>query len=115
MRDIDLAIAVGGGAYDPEREERTMPSPGELEGTWRLRADALTHLLPRLGLPAKIEGRHLESGDYRIHLGTGHVFDAAGTMVPFETGPMPDIVLPFEGDPTLARIVALTMHLAALS
>jgi hypothetical protein len=134
MRDVDLFVGVASVGNDPTwsdggpqgrfRNYWESYSFGELSATAQTRRDLLVRLLPRLavGARATVDGRFLVvRGDrrtYKIHLGSGNILmspnDAYLCIVP-DRGSGKEthgLLLPFEGDGTLAVILSKAMLLA---
>jgi hypothetical protein len=134
MRDVDLFVGVASIGADPtwmdRGDERTRTywqgyAFGELGETAATRRDVLASLLPQLKIAPQcaLEGRFLHVQGklrrYKIHLGSANILmepnDQYLCIVPDRrpTGsPTRDLVLPFEGDNTLAVIVSKAMMLA---
>ncbi len=131
MRDIDLFVGVSsvgndeswrdGGPQGHFRDYWHRFGFGDLEESAKSRADVLSRLLPRLKIRdrAHIEGRFLhvkgQLRAYKIHLGSGNILmepnDQYLCIVP-KSGHDSDLLLPFEGDRTLALIISKALLLA---
>ena len=135
MRDVDLFVGVTSIGADPawadrgdERERTYWQSYafGELNASANTRREVLATLLPKLKIASRctLEGRFLkvqgQLRSYKIHLGSGNVLmepnDRYLCIVPDRRGAAGtprSIVLPFEGDNTLAIIISKAILLAA--
>jgi hypothetical protein len=132
LRDVDLFVGVASVGNDPGWQDGgpggrygeywRSYSFGELSETACTRADLLRRLLPRLaiGPQCTVEGRFLHVRGtlhtYKIHLGSANILMSPGDtylcIVPASSAPDPGVVLPFEGDQTLAIILSKAMLLA---
>lgn len=133
MRDVDLFVGVCGIAGEADfpgqggaaRHEEYWRSAafGVLTPTADTRREVLAALLPRLRIAERctVEDRFLvvrgSLRTYRIHLGSGNVQTEDGVYLPLlldrkAAARDPGVVLPFEGDGTLAAILAKAFALA---
>ncbi|GAA3469851.1 DUF4132 domain-containing protein [Nonomuraea roseola] len=123
LRDADLAVGVTSSGLDPSGSGEYWQSYGfgDLTETARIRRDALTRLLPRLGIADRCEllDRFLRvRGDlrtYKIHLGSGNILmepnDAYLCIVPRGSGDQ--VFLPFEEDGGMLSIIISKAFLLA--
>jgi Domain of unknown function (DUF4132) len=133
MRDVDLFVGVASVGNDPTwndggpdgtyRDYWQSYSFGELSETAQTRKAVLETLLPRLKIKDRVnlEGKFLHvRGDirtYKIHLGSGNIL-----MLPNDqylcivsgrgSADLSNVLLPFEGDGTLAVILSKAFMLA---
>lgn len=131
MRDVDLFVSVASIGADPAWYRR---GPETIRAYWehfaagsdaaRLaeRRDLIAALLPRLGLRdrMRVSERYLlvrgELGEYRIHLGNGHVQVSPNgpyLFLPVETSRTRlEPYVPFEDDPMIGEILRKALFLA---
>jgi hypothetical protein len=134
FRDVDLFVGVASVAADPDWAEREhehepaaywrMQAFGELSATALTRRDVLARLLPRLRIADRctLEDRFLvvrgTRRTYRIHMGSGNILMEPNAqylcIVPAAGArdAAAGVVLPFEGDSTLAVILSKAFLLA---
>ncbi len=135
MRDVDLFVGVASLGNDPNwldggpevryRDYWNSYSFGELTESARTRKQVLETLLPRLKIAERCqldEKFLLVTGDirkYKIHLGSGNILmepnDQYLCIVPSRAAgalAREKLLLPFEGDPTLAVILSKAFLLA---
>lgn len=136
MRDLDLFVGVCSIGNDPAWADRGEAGPhgaywygfafGDLSATAKTRRDALERLLPRLKIAAQCTLRDkflLVRGalrTYKIHLGSSNILmepnDRYLCIVPDRsreaTSNAQAVLLPFEGDHTLAVILSKAFLLA---
>ncbi len=133
MRDVDLFVGVASVGNDPRwsdggpegryRDYWFGYSFGELGESAKTRKAVLERLIPRLRIAerCKLTERFLVvRGDlrsYKIHLGSGNILmepnDQYLCIVPSRSQTAPDkVMLPFEGDQTLAVILSKALLLA---
>jgi hypothetical protein len=136
MRDVDLFVGVCSLGNDPAWQDRGEGgqfagywhdySFGDLSATAKTRREVLEKLLPRLKIAGKCSllDKFLKvKGDlrtYKIHLGSGNILmepnDSYLCIVPARASQDPalrqNIILPFEGDNTLAIILSKAFLLA---
>lgn len=131
MRDVDLFVGVSSIGADPTWQDGGPNGRyvnywqgyafGELSENAHSRADVLSRLLPRLKIRevASLDGRFLrvqgQLRTYKIHLGSGNILmepnDQYLCIVP-SRDPAEEVMLPFEGDRTLAVIISKAFMLA---
>lgn len=106
MRDLDLVASVAHvGEVDPEASHSTIEMRAVIaeEVALLFGFDHMTIKLPHVLIDGQL-------GKYSIHLGSGHVHQRGGTMIPITTIPSQHrgrIFLPFiDEDPKTAEIMA---------
>jgi hypothetical protein len=135
MRDVDLFVGVCSIGNDPAWQDSgeingggtywQSYSFGQLSAAAKTRRDVLERLLPRLKIAKQcsLKGKFLvvtgTLRTYKIHLGSGNILmepnDQYLCIVPDRSNaalPREEIVLPFEGDATLAIILSKAFLLA---
>jgi len=133
LRDVDLFVAVCSVGNDPNWQDHGELAPyggywrsyafGELSETAKTRREALGRLVPRLKIAhaCSFEDRFLvvrgKLRTYRIHLGSANIQMEPNNqylcIVPQRSAGAPgNVMLPFEGDGTLALILSKALMLA---
>jgi hypothetical protein len=133
MRDVDLFVGVCSVGNDPNWHDGgaqgypgywSRYAFGELGQSAEIRREILAGLLPKLAIAVQchIDGRFLvvrgKLREYSIHLGSGNVQMSPNSeylcIVPaaFKRSRTPELILPFEGDQTLAVILSKAFMLA---
>jgi hypothetical protein len=135
MRDVDLFVGVCSIGADPAWTARAGDagqrdfgeywesfSFGELSAAAQVRGETLRRIVPRLkiGPRCSFESRYLvvrgELRTYKIHLGSGNILMAPDDqylcIVEARSSAAEHVMLPFEGDRTLALILSKALLLA---